>query len=129
MLSVDQKISFLKGTDLFRDCTDNGLDKVASIAEEVHLNDDEDIFLEGDNGDAAYLITDGKVKIHSMGKQIAIRGVGEFFGEMAIIDDGPRSASELRKHIIKELNSYCGSEIYRDDVTLVVAKMGKGEVL
>jgi len=93
MLSVDQKISFLKGTDLFRDCTDDGLDKLASIVQEIHINDDEDIFLEGDNGDAAYLITDGKVKIHSMGKQIAIRGIGEFFGEMAIIDDGPRSAT------------------------------------
>ncbi len=93
MLSVNQKISFLRGTDLFRDCTDDGLDKVASIAGEVHFNDDEDIFLEGDNGDAAYLIIDGKVKIHSMGKQIAIRGVGEFFGEMAIIDDGSRSAT------------------------------------
>ncbi len=44
-----------------------------------------------------------------------------------IVDNSGMSASELKEHIIKELNSYCGNEIYKDDVTLVVVKMGKSE--
>jgi len=93
MLSINQKTNFLKETNLFKGCSDDGLEKVASIAQEVNLKDDEDIFIEGDDGDAVYLIVNGQVKIHSMGKQIAIRKNNEFYGEMAIIDDGPRSAT------------------------------------
>jgi CRP-like cAMP-binding protein len=60
---------------------------------EAHLSDDEDIFIESDKGDAVYLIVNGQVKIHTLGKQIAIRKDNDFFGEMAIIDDRPRSAT------------------------------------
>jgi serine phosphatase RsbU (regulator of sigma subunit) len=93
MLSVDQKVIFLKGISLFRGGSDDDLKMVASIANEVHFNDDEDIFAEGDNGDAVYLIVNGKVEIHTLGKQIVIRKDNEFIGEMAIIDDKLRSAT------------------------------------
>ena len=93
MLSDDQKITFLKSIDLFKDGTEDDLKMVASICNESIFTDDEDIFIEDDNGDAVYLIVNGQVKIHTLGKQIAIRKDNEFFGEMAIIDDRPRSAS------------------------------------
>jgi serine phosphatase RsbU (regulator of sigma subunit) len=93
MLSDNQKITFLKGVNLFKDGSDEDLNMVNSIAQVVHFHDDEDIFLEGDSGDAIYLVVHGQVKIHTMGKQIAIRDDKEFFGEMALIDDGPRSAT------------------------------------
>ncbi|HGJ66798.1 TPA: cyclic nucleotide-binding domain-containing protein [bacterium] len=93
MLSDEQKTIFLKGIELFRDGTDDDLKMVASICNEAHFSDDEDIFIEGDDGDAVYLIVNGQVKIHTLEKQIAIRKDNEFFGEMAIIDDRPRSAS------------------------------------
>ncbi|MDQ1317773.1 MAG: Cyclic nucleotide-binding protein [Candidatus Poribacteria bacterium] len=93
MLSDKQKITFFKRIKLFKDGTDDDLKMVASITNEVHFHDDEDIFLEGDSGDAVYLVVHGQVKIHTMGKQIAIRMDNEFFGEMAIIDDRLRSAT------------------------------------
>ncbi len=93
MLSDEQKIIFLKGVELFKDGTDDDLMTVASICKEIHFNDDEDIFVEGDDGDAVYFIVDGKVRIHALGRQIAIRNDNEFFGEMAIIDNRLRSAS------------------------------------
>lgn len=92
MLSNDQKTKFLKRIDLFRDGSDDELRVVADIAHEIHIKDD-DIFIEGDEGDAVYFIVDGQVKIHTAGKQIAIRKDNDFFGEMAIIDNRLRSAT------------------------------------
>ncbi|HHX38987.1 MAG TPA: Crp/Fnr family transcriptional regulator [Armatimonadetes bacterium] len=55
------------------------------------------IFAEGERGDEMYLIHEGKVRIHRrMGGRettLAVLPPGECFGEMALIDDGPRSAS------------------------------------
>lgn len=55
------------------------------------------IFREGDSGDCAFLIEEGEVEISVWrnGRKVTLaqRGVGEIFGEMAIIDDEPRSAT------------------------------------
>lgn len=93
MLTVEQKVTFLKEISLFKDGSDEDLMGVASITQEVHFHGDEDIFLEGDSGYDIYLIVHGQVMISTMGKQIALRMDNEFFGEMAIIDDRPRSAT------------------------------------
>jgi len=59
---------------------------------------DQIIFHHGDPGGLLYIITEGKVKIsHSLpdGQEtlLAILGVGDFFGELALLDDAPRSAT------------------------------------
>jgi CRP/FNR family transcriptional regulator, cyclic AMP receptor protein len=55
------------------------------------------IIAEGDLGDTAYLITAGSVKVSVSGggtdKSVAELSVGEVFGEMSLIDPGPRSAT------------------------------------
>lgn len=55
------------------------------------------IFKEGDSGKTMYIIQSGKVrifkKVGDVEKTLAVLGAGEFFGEMAILDDKPRSAS------------------------------------
>ena len=64
---------------------------------EKKLNAGDVLFNEGDKGDVMYLIRDGKVKItKGRGddeKVLAVLKEGDFFGEMAIIDGSPRSAS------------------------------------
>lgn len=66
---------------------------------EKKLSVGEALFSEGDKGDVMYLIREGKIKI-SKGKGpdekvLAILKEGDFFGEMAIIDGSPRSASAV----------------------------------
>jgi len=55
------------------------------------------LFREGDYGDTVFLIHKGKVKISKQvrnnEKTLAILGKGEFFGEMAVLDNKPRSAT------------------------------------
>ncbi len=74
-------------------------DEARSICEEVKAYDpDQVVFAEGDKGDAAYCIIEGRVKVVAESpdcKEILLAelGEGEIFGEMALIDDKPRSAS------------------------------------
>ncbi len=109
MLTIEQKIEFLTKIGFFKDCPNNSLMDVVSVTHEVHFRDNEDIFIEGEIGDAVYLIVKGQVMISAMGKLIAIRSDNEFFGEMAIIDDRPRSATATSRG-----NSVL-LKIYRDD--------------
>lgn len=67
------------------------------------------IFSEGEEGDKMFIILDGEVEIlksaHSggTGKHLVTLGKGEFFGEMALIEDKPRSATALCKKDTKLL--------------------------
>lgn len=78
-----------------------GPEEVEDLAKRLVLrrfSPDQVIFHHGDPGGLLYIITKGKVKIsHSTpeGQEalLAILGAGEFFGELALLDDSPRSAT------------------------------------
>jgi CRP-like cAMP-binding protein len=60
------------------------------------------IFHENDASDAAYLIIDGQVEIIHESKRdkdttVSVLGRGDYFGEMGVIDDKPRSATARAK--------------------------------
>ena len=55
----------------------------------------ERIFLEQDTGNAMYVVRSGAVDVISFGKVLERVGPGGVFGEMALIDDGPRAAAAL----------------------------------
>lgn len=53
----------------------------------------ETVFREGDPGDVMYVLTAGEVAISRDGRTLERLAPGSIFGEMALIDDGPRSAA------------------------------------
>lgn len=53
------------------------------------------IFSEGEPGDFMYALLSGEVKIEKQGRLLRSLGAGEVFGEMALIDHQPRSASAV----------------------------------
>jgi CRP-like cAMP-binding protein len=55
----------------------------------------ERIFLEDDAGGAMYVVRSGRVDVITFGTVLESVGPGGIFGEMALIDDGPRSAAAL----------------------------------
>ena len=55
------------------------------------------IFSEGDAGDAMYVVVEGLVALSVRGHQLDLLEPGELFGEMALIDAGPRSATATAK--------------------------------
>jgi signal transduction histidine kinase len=73
-------------------------DMVSRLARERELSPGEEIFRQGDAGDGLYVVKQGLVEISGVGDQNARHafsqvGPGEMFGEMAVLEDKPRSAS------------------------------------
>lgn len=93
MLSTVEKVLFLKTIELFSQIPGDDLAQVALIATEETREDGEDIFTEGDVGDALYLVVAGRVRVHRGEREVVELGERECFGEMAILDAAPRSAT------------------------------------
>ncbi len=88
----------LAGVELFSELDDEALAKVASLAQLRAFPKDTAIFHAGDPADAVFVVATGKVKIvvtSTDGKEfiLSVLGAGQVFGEMALIESAPRSAS------------------------------------
>lgn len=93
MISTVEKVLFLKSIDLFSQIPGEDLAAVAIISTEERREQGDEVFAEGEAGDALYLVIDGKVRVHKQDRVIAELGERECFGEMAILDAAPRSAT------------------------------------
>ena len=93
MITAVEKVLFLKSVDLFRALPGEELAPIAEIAEEQSFAAGDQIFAEGEPGDALYLIVEGAVQVHRAKKQVARLGARDVFGEMAVLDSHPRSVS------------------------------------
>ena len=83
---------------LFAELDDRELAQIAAVAKTRHYAKDDVIFHADESGDVFCLIRDGQVKVTMIspeGKEIilSLLGPGDFFGEMALLDDEPRSAT------------------------------------
>jgi SulP family sulfate permease len=88
--------------DLFREFDDKTLEAIAGVLGEQSLQSEEYVFRQGDEGDEIFLVRRGGVRIMlplERGKfhHLATIGRGDFFGELAFLDRGKRSANALAK--------------------------------
>jgi len=90
--------SFFRKFPLFADLEDRELSQIAAVAKTRRYAKDDVIFHADESGDVFCLIREGQVKVTMIspeGKEIilSLLGPGDFFGEIALLDDEPRSAS------------------------------------
>jgi len=93
----------LRACPLFQSLSSEQLRKVAGIATRRDAAAGEEIFREGDPGGEMFVVVEGKVRIskhvEGVGEEaLSILEPGSYFGEMAMIDDAPRSA-DARAHV------------------------------
>ena len=69
--------------------------KIDRTLEEVNLAAGEILFDEGEEGDAVYLVVEGRLRLESDGMTVISRARGDCVGEIALIDDEPRSAAAI----------------------------------
>jgi len=83
---------------LFRRLTPEELEQLAQEVDQAKFDADETIFNEQDKGDALYVVEAGSVRIWVLDEDVEPvtlkeLGPGEFFGELAVLDRGPRSTN------------------------------------
>ncbi len=96
-ISPLERILLLREVPLFAELTPDDLEQIADVAREQVYPDGAVIIPEGEEGDEMYVIASGQARVTKqyagIEKHLATRGVGEFIGEMAIIESTPRSAT------------------------------------
>jgi len=112
------RIKFLKTVPFFNELSDRQLKTVSGILFERRYETDEFIFEEGQPGAALFLILDGKVAIEMHRENhvttLAILERGAFFGEMALLDETPRSANA------RSLERTHTLALYRNDLSQLI---------
>lgn len=97
---METKTSILKKIFLFQYLDDNELEHILNIASAKIYKEEAIVFNEGEKGDAFYVVLKGSVRISTVipgvGEEaLAVLKKGNYFGEMALIDNAPRSASAV----------------------------------
>ncbi len=85
--------SLLKAVPLFRDLGADEINTVIREATEVAHVDGHEITGEGNPGVGFHLILSGEASVTQDGRPLAVLRPGQFFGEMALLDGQPRSAT------------------------------------
>jgi CRP/FNR family transcriptional regulator, cyclic AMP receptor protein len=98
MLTDSEKkavIPMLQEVPLFSSLDKKGLSSIANSAGKKTYNEGDTIAKEGEKAISFYLILDGRVEVKRKNKTLASLGRGQFFGEMAVFDNQPRSADVI----------------------------------
>ena len=96
--AVGERTQAIKAVPFFTQMNDSEVDVIRSLAVEKSYPKNAVVLTEGEMGDSLYMVESGRVKVFigdEDGREIILKilGPGHFFGEMAMIDQQPRSAS------------------------------------
>jgi CRP/FNR family cyclic AMP-dependent transcriptional regulator len=113
--------AFFRKFPLFADLDDRELAAIAAVAKPRRYAKDDVVFYADESGDVFCLIREGQVKVTMIspeGKEIilSLLGPGDFFGEMALLDDEPRSATVVATESLELMT------IYRKDFLQILSE-------
>lgn len=92
MLAIE-KVIILKSVNIFGQVSEDVLADVGALLEEVAYQPGQVIFEAGEQGDSMYIIIEGRVRVYDGERTIVELGERDIFGELALLDPEPRSAS------------------------------------
>jgi len=90
---MDQKLELLRRVPLFARLDTKGLQEVGRLADEIDVRPGTELCREGRSGGEFFVIIDGSVAIERQGARVNTLGPGDFLGEIALVDGGPRTAT------------------------------------
>ena len=97
------KVDLIRTVPLFAGLSKSELAKVASIADEIDLPAEKVLIREGERGREFYVLLEGEADVTRKGDNVATRGSGEFFGEIALVSSLPRTATVTTRTPVRAL--------------------------
>lgn len=91
-LQTNVIIEMLQKTPLWSGLSEKELKHIVELSKERRFESGDVIVRKGDSGVGFYLVLDGTVEVRADGRALSKLGRGQFFGEMSLVDDQPRSA-------------------------------------
>jgi len=132
MLTRVERVLALKNIELFHDIPGEVLADIAALLEEETFEKGQYIVNEGDLGKELFMIVKGEVEVVAGGNVVAVMKDGAGFGEMALIDNQPRSADIIARNdvLVLKMESDDFLEILkqRDEVALGVIRVLTGRI-
>jgi len=93
LFSQNVKVEALKRAPLFEGLSKKELTELARVSDDLQIAAGTVLCREGSLGREFFVIVDGEVEVTKGGKRLALRGGGEFFGEIALITTTKRTAT------------------------------------
>jgi CRP/FNR family cyclic AMP-dependent transcriptional regulator len=89
----DKHLDYLSKVEIFEAFSRKELTQLGRLAEQIEIAEGKDLTKEGTTGREFFVITKGQAGVYKKGRKVATLGPGKFFGELALIDGGPRNAT------------------------------------
>jgi CRP-like cAMP-binding protein len=93
MLRRAARVEALRGVPLLAGLSQRDLTRVLAGTTETRFASGDVIVKAGDRGGDLYLVVEGRARLTIPGRKARSLGPGDYFGEMAVLDGGPRSAT------------------------------------
>ena len=93
MTRRDAYIEHLQRVPLFSACSRDELRKVSRRTTDIPVAEGHVLVSEGERGFEFFVIVDGRAEVSRAGRTVSELGPGDFFGELALLVDGPRNAT------------------------------------
>lgn len=116
MLTIIERVLFLRGVPLFGQVPGEVLARVAQVTQIVHFASGRPFIRQGEVGDCLYVLIDGEADILVDNRLVTQRKAGDVLGELAILDKQPRRATCVAVTEISAL------KIDQDDFMVVLAE-------
>ena len=91
--STQDKVEAIKKVPLFKGADQNQVQLIAMQADEVQVQPGMSLATQGGKGDELMIVLEGRAEVTRDGKHLADLGAGDFFGEISLLDAGPRMAT------------------------------------
>ena len=103
MLRRNQKVELIRHAPLFSACSKRELEQIAQLADEIDLAEGKEMTRQGSRGREFFVLLEGEADVTKDGRRINQLSSGDFFGEIALVSDTPRTATVTATRPVRAL--------------------------